>query len=78
MEVVIVSTVEDAAAVVAGTVALLAGRPDLFRLAAFAMLAATTAIGLELVLARRLFNVARDKRLPEGTVRPRLFFAAQR
>lgn len=66
------------AAVLASSAALLAGRPDLFRLAAFAMLAATAAIGLELVLARRLFNVARDKRLPEGTVRPRLFFAAQR
>lgn len=66
------------AAVLGGTASLLAGRPDLFRLAALAMLAATAAIGLELVLARRLFNVAREKRLPEGTVRPHLFFAAQR
>ncbi|MBN9244721.1 MAG: hypothetical protein J0I98_18205 [Mesorhizobium sp.] len=66
------------AAVVAGTVMLLADRPDFFRLAAGLMLTATAAIGLELVLARRLFNVAEDKRLPEGTVRPRLFLATPR
>jgi len=66
------------AAVLAGTAALLAERPDLFRLAATAMLAATAAIGIELVLVRRLFNVAEDKRLPEGTVRPRLFLATPR
>jgi len=66
------------AAVLAGTAALLAGRPDFFRLAAMAMLAATVAIGIELVLVRRLFNVAEDKRLPEGAVRPRLFLATPR
>lgn len=59
--------------VLAGTAALLAGLFDLFRLAAFATLAASAAIVVELVLARRLVNVAAALRLPEGTSRPRLF-----
>lgn len=59
--------------VLAGTAALLAGMPELFRIAAGATLAATLAILVELVLARRLSNVAPASRLPEGTRRPRLF-----
>lgn len=63
-------------AVLAGTAALLAGAPGLFRICAGAMLAATLAIVVELVLARRLVNIAPEKRLPEGTCRPRLFLPA--
>jgi hypothetical protein len=59
--------------VLAGTAALLAGMPFLFRLASIAMLAATLAIGVELVLVRRLVNVKAALRLPEGVARPRLF-----
>lgn len=59
--------------VLAGTGALLAERPGLFRLAAAATLLATLAIVVELVLARRLTNVEDGKRLPDGTFRPRLF-----
>lgn len=55
-----------------GTAALLAGAPGLFRLASAATLAASAAIVVELVLARRLFNVAAAVRLPEGAARPRL------
>lgn len=66
------------AAVLAGTGALLWGAPVLFRVAAAAMLLATLAIIVELVLARRLFNVAAARRLPEGTMRPRLFLPAPR
>jgi len=64
--------------VLAGTGALLAGRPGLFRLAAAASLLATLAIAVELVLARRLANVPGDKRLPEGASRPRLFLPGAR
>jgi hypothetical protein len=64
--------------VYAGTAALLAGRPELFRLAAAATLAATLALVVEFVLARRLANVAAASRLPEGTRLPRLFIAGQR
>lgn len=53
--------------------ALLVGLPDLFRLASAATLAATAAIVVELVLARRLANVAAAMQLPEGASRPRLF-----
>jgi hypothetical protein len=63
-------------AVFAGTGALLCDRPDLFRSAAAATLLATLAIAAELVLARRLANVPRDMRLPEGASRPRLFLPA--
>lgn len=62
------------ASVLAGTAALLAGMPALFRLFSGATLAATLAIGVELVLVRRLVNVATAMRLPEGTTRPRLFW----
>ena len=64
--------------VYAGTVALLAGRPELFRLAAAATLAATLALVVEFILARRLANVAAASRLPDGTRLPHLFFAGQR
>ncbi len=64
--------------VLAGTAALLAGAPGLFRAAAAATLLATLAIAAELVLARRLHNVAPAKRLPEGSARPRLFLPALR
>ncbi|MGN6538422.1 MAG: hypothetical protein ACTHKQ_22165 [Mesorhizobium sp.] len=59
--------------VLSGTGALLVNQPDVFRLAAGATLLATLAIVVELVLARRLYNVEDSKRLPEGTSRPRLF-----
>ena len=64
--------------VLAGTAALLAGTPGLFRAAAATTLLATLAIAAELVLARRLYNVAPAKRLPEGSARPRLFLPALR
>jgi hypothetical protein len=66
------------AGVLAGTGALLADAPGLFRLATAATLAATLALVVELVLARRLFNVASGVRLPEGTAQPRLFLPAVR
>lgn len=59
--------------VLSGTGALLVNQPDIFRLAAGATLIATLAIVVELVLARRLYNVEDGKRLPDGTSRPRLF-----
>ena len=59
--------------VLSGTGALLVNQPDVFRFAAGATLLATLAIVVELVLARRLYNVEDGKRLPEGTSRPRLF-----
>lgn len=66
------------AGVLAGTIALLAGMPDLFRLAALATLCATVALVVEMVLVRRLFNVSVASRLPEGTSRPRLFLSSAR
>ena len=66
------------AGVLAGTLALLAGAPTLFRLATAVTLVATLALVVELVLARRLFNVAIAVRLPEGTARPRLFLPSAR
>jgi hypothetical protein len=66
------------AGVLAGTGALLADKPTLFRLAVAATLAATLALIVELVLARRLFNVAKNLRLPDGTTTPRLFLPAPR
>ena len=59
--------------VLSGTGALLVNQPDAFRVAAGATLLATLAIVVELVLARRLYNVEDGKRLPDGTSRPRLF-----
>jgi hypothetical protein len=60
-----------------GTVALLAEAPGLFRAAAAATLIAVIAIITELVLTRRLYNVAPERRLPEGTRLPRLFLPAE-
>ncbi len=57
----------------AGTAALLASQPDLFRVAAGGTLLATLAIVTELVLARRLKNVPHAQRSPEGALPPRLF-----
>lgn len=62
------------AGVLAGTGTLLAEAPVLFRVASAITLIASIAIVVELVLARRLTNVAPALRLPEGTLRPRLFF----
>jgi len=64
--------------VLGGTVALLADAPSLFRMAAAMTLLATVAIVIELVLARRLFNVAAAVRFPEGTTPPHLFLPAIR
>ena len=61
------------ASVLAGTAALLAGMPPMFRLASALTLAATLAIAVEMVLVRRLVNVKTALRLPEGAARPRLF-----
>ncbi|MGP2493638.1 hypothetical protein ACTDI4_18680 [Mesorhizobium sp. PUT5] len=65
-------------AVLVGTGALLVRAPGLFRVAAAATLLATLAIVAELVLARRLHNVAPAQRLPDGAARPRLFLPALR
>lgn len=64
--------------VLAGTGALLAEAPGLFRFAVAATLLATLAIVTELILTRRLHNVTPDRRLPDGTSRPRLFLPALR
>lgn len=64
------------AGVLAGTGALLAGQPGLFRVTVAATLAATLALVVELVLARRLFNVDGSLRLPDGARQPRLFLPA--
>jgi len=64
--------------VMAGTGSLLASSPNMFRLSTAATLLATVAIMIELMLARRLFNVAAGLRLPEGTMRPRLFLPPPR
>jgi hypothetical protein len=65
------------AGVVAGTCALLGEIPGLFRAAAAATLIAVIAIVTELVLARRLHNIAPGARLPEGARLPRLFLPAE-
>ncbi len=62
--------------VLVATAALLAGMPGLFQIAAAATCLATIAIAVELVLARRLRNVAAALRLPDGTHQPPLFMAA--
>jgi hypothetical protein len=64
------------AGVFLATTALLTEAPGLFRLAAAATCLATLAIAIELVLMRRLVNVAPALRLPEGTHLPRLLMAA--
>ncbi len=59
--------------VLTATGALLVDQSGVFRLAVGATLLATLAIVVELVLARRLYNVENGKRLPDGASRPRLF-----
>lgn len=63
------------AAVWAGTLALLAGHPQAFRVAAMAMTAAIVGIVREVIRIRRLADVAAPLRLPSGTVAPHLLFA---
>lgn len=60
------------ASVAVATLALLAEQPALFRLAAFCQLVATAFLILEFVRARRLAHVS--IKLPDGAVRPNLFF----
>ena len=55
--------------------ALLADAPDLFRVAAAAMLIGSCGIVLQLVRTRRLADVTERLRFPEGVRRPRLFVA---
>jgi hypothetical protein len=64
------------AAVWCGTVCLVLGLPTIFRLAAAAMIVATAGIALQLVRARRLADVDRQRRLPGGAHRPRLLFSS--
>jgi len=64
------------ASVAIGTGALLAEAPGLLRAAAATTLIAAIVIVAELVLARRLHNVAAEARLPEGARVPRLFLPA--
>ncbi|TPN35237.1 hypothetical protein [Mesorhizobium sp. B1-1-6] len=59
--------------VLAGTGALLADATVLFRIATTVTLTATSAIVVELVLARCLVNVSAALRMPDGKSRPRLF-----
>lgn len=59
--------------VLACTTALLANHPTLFRVLALMPLMATIAIVVELIGVRRLSNIAADRRLPAGAIRPRLF-----
>lgn len=61
-----------------GTVALLLQHAPAFQVAAAAMLTATAGIIAELVRARRLADVAAERRLPEGAHRPRLLLSLAR
>jgi hypothetical protein len=61
-----------------GAVALLLQHAPAFQVAAAAMLTATAGIILELVRARRLADVAAERRLPEGAYRPRLLLSLVR
>lgn len=58
-----------------GAAALLASRPDLFRVAAAGLIVALVGIVRELLHTRRLSEVDVTRRLPAGTRRPRLLFA---
>ncbi len=62
-------------AVWAGTVALVAGLPLVFRTTAAAMLVATGGIVTQLVRTRRLADVKTESRLPPGAARPRLLLS---
>ncbi|WDZ80107.1 hypothetical protein PWG15_32320 (plasmid) [Ensifer adhaerens] len=59
--------------VAVGTLALLIGSPDVFRLASLGQLIAVNALVLEFVRTRWLINVPAELRLPDGLVRPGLF-----
>jgi hypothetical protein len=61
-----------------GTVALLVQQPAVFRIMAAAMLVATVGIVAQLVRARRLADVASERRLPQGTARPHLLVCLAR
>jgi hypothetical protein len=63
------------AAVWFGTLMLLAGQPSAFRLAAAMMTVGLVGIVREVIRARRLADVARPLRLPDGAIAPRLLFA---
>ncbi len=65
-------------AVWSATVALLAQYAPAFQVAAIGMLVATLGIVVHLVRARRLADVAAERRLPEGANRPRLLFSFAR
>jgi len=61
-----------------GTLALLAGAPLLFRVSAIVLLLATGAIAAELIRIRRLADVRRAIRLPQGVRQPRLLVSMVR
>jgi hypothetical protein len=63
------------AAVWAGTAALLAGNPSIFRATAAAMFVGTCGIAVQLVRTRRLADVNADQPLPKGAQRPRLLYS---
>jgi hypothetical protein len=63
-------------AVWAATGALLAGSVPAFRIAAFAMAAATGGIVVQMIRIRRLSHVPQARRLPGNAVQPTLLFAA--
>ncbi len=59
----------------AGTAALLAGAPALFRVAAGAMFVGTCGLVVQLVRTRRLADVNAEQMLPQGAQRPRLLYS---
>ena len=63
------------AAVWAGTLMLLAGQPQIFRIAVAAMTVGVVGIVREVIRTRRLVDVASPLRLPAGAVAPYLLFA---
>lgn len=62
-------------AVWAGTTALLAGNPSLFRAAAGIMFVGTCGLVVQLVRTRRLADVTSEQMLPQGAQRPRLLYS---
>ncbi|WP_290888413.1 hypothetical protein [Hoeflea sp.] len=63
------------ASVWAGTVAIALGSATGFRMAAAGTFAATAAIGVHLVRARKLSDVDGSRRFPEGSLRPSLLYS---
>jgi hypothetical protein len=63
------------AAVWAGTAALLAGHPSLFKAAAAVMFVGTLGVASQLVRTRRLADVKAPSALPQGAQRPRLLYS---